>query len=392
MRKVNTPPKEWELKRISSLGKFYKGSGITKMELVEQGHNAIRYGELYTKYHHKITNVRSFIPETVATNATKVLQGDILFAGSGETIDEIGKSATYQLEEDAYAGGDIIILRPKKDNSLFLSYFLNVGQARKKLRERGQGQSVVHIYKKDIQSLEFYLPPLPEQERIVAVLETWDEMVEKLKQKIEIKKQIKKGLAHELLTGRKRISSFSDKWPKNEIGNLLNYEQPTKYLVADTNYLSKGTPVLTAGKTFILGYTNDTTGVCDQGNVIIFDDFTTATKFVTFPFKVKSSAMKLLTPKNSDVNLRFIYERIQMINSDLGGHKRRYLSEFQYNSISLPSIEEQNAITDVLENADNEISSLKRKLALYLGQKKYLLNNLVTGAIRTPEDLLEKVK
>lgn len=102
--------------------------------------------------------------------------------------------------------------------------------------------------------------------------------------------------------------------------------------------------------------------------------------------------MKLLTPKNSDVNLRFIYERIQMINSDLGGHKRRYLSEFQYNSISLPSIEEQNAITDVLENADNEISSLKRKLALYLGQKKYLLNNLVTGAIRTPEDLLEKVK
>ena len=80
-----------------------------------------------------------------------------------------------------------------------------------------------------------------------------------------------------------------------ELGDLLEYEQPTAYIVESTDYSdSYSVPVLTAGKSFILGYTNEMEGVFDKTPVIIFDDFTTATQYVNFPFKVKSSAMKIL--------------------------------------------------------------------------------------------------
>ena len=98
-----------------------------------------------------------------------------------------------------------------------------------------------------------------------------------------------------------------------KLGDFLDYEQPTKYLVIDTEYNAHNqTPVLTAGKSFILGYTNEEFGIFKNLPVIIFDDFTTAIKFVDFPFKVKSSAMKMLKSKNVNVNvnLRFVFVAI----------------------------------------------------------------------------------
>lgn len=381
-------PNGWQETKLASLGSFSKGAGITKDQLTDTGHNAIRYGELYTKFNFKIDRIYSHIPSEVISTTTKIKYGDILFAGSGETNDEIGKSAAYLLKEDAYAGGDTIIFSPKKANSLFLSYFLNVGEGRKKLRELGQGQSVVHIYKSEIEKLKLHLPPLPEQNRIVAVLETWDEVIEKLAKKIEIKKEIKKGLMQDLLVGKKRLGGFIDKWETFEVGELLDYEQPTKYIVSDTDYNNNHkTPVLTANKGFILGYTNETDGIYKNTPVIIFDDFTMDNKFVDFEFKVKSSAIKILTPKNKDVNLKFVFGRIQMINITIGEHRRHYLSEYQYLTIDIPDIKEQNAVEKILTTADKEITELENKLSILKEQKRYLLNNLITGIIRTPETL-----
>ena len=97
-------------------------------------------------------------------------------------------------------------------------------------------------------------------------------------------------------------------WEVKKLGDFLDYLQPTEFLVSDTEYSDNNqTPVLTAGKTFILGYTNEEHGVFTKLPTIIFDDFTTAIKFVNFPFKAKSSAMKMLIPNNSKVNMRFIY-------------------------------------------------------------------------------------
>ena len=103
----------------------------------------------------------------------------------------------------------------------------------------------------------------------------------------------------------------SSVWKDYELGELLSYEQPTPYIVNSTDYSDKySTPVLTAGKSFILGYTNETTGIYDALPVIIFDDFTTTSQYVNFPFKVKSSAMKILTPNTALVMPKFIYYRI----------------------------------------------------------------------------------
>jgi type I restriction enzyme S subunit len=237
-----------------------------------------------------------------------------------------------------------------------------------------------------------HLPPISEQNRIVSVLETWDKLIEKNEQKIKTKKQIKKALMYELLTGKKRLSGFKDKWSTVEVGELLDYEQPIKYIVSNTDYSDEHkTPVLTANKAFILGYSNETSGIYKNIPVIIFDDFTMDNKFVDFEFKVKSSAIKILSPKNKDVNLKFVFERMQLINVVIGEHRRHYLSEYQYLTIDIPDIKEQDAIEKILSTADKEITELEKKLSILKEQKRYLLNNLITGTIRTPETLSTKL-
>lgn len=149
-------------------------------------------------------------------------------------------------------------------------------------------------------------------------------------------------------------------WEELELGKILNYEQPTKYIVEDTDYDDDyETPVLTAGKSFLLGYTNETEGIYQNLPVIIFDDFTTANKFVDFKFKVKSSAMKLLTIADDNVDLKYVYLMMQCLSLSHGMHKRYYLSKYQYEKIPLPilpdgtpDLEKQKQIVAILEKAE----------------------------------------
>ncbi len=126
-------PNGWEDVKLKNIGEFSKGFGISKSELSDKGYNAVRYGELYTRHNIYIKKIYSFISDEILNNAKRIKYGDILFAGSGETIDEIGKSAVYLLKDVCYAGGDIIIFSPKKQNSLFLAFLLNSLIARKQL-------------------------------------------------------------------------------------------------------------------------------------------------------------------------------------------------------------------------------------------------------------------
>lgn len=148
-------------------------------------------------------------------------------------------------------------------------------------------------------------------------------------------------------------------WQEVELGEVLDYEQPTNYIVGSTNYNNEySTPVLTAGKSFILGYTNETEGIYFNLPVIIFDDFTTENKFVNFPFKVKSSAMKFLRPKNEDINLRYVFLAMQRIKIRSRMHKRYYLSAYSKLKIPLPfkdgkpDLETQKKIVSILEKAE----------------------------------------
>jgi type I restriction enzyme S subunit len=284
-------------------------------------------------------------------------------------------------------------VKPNKNvNSKLLIYNLVSPYIQYKLLKLAGASTIPDLNHGDFYSIDLLLPPISEQNRIVSVLETWDNTIEKISKKIEVKKQIKKGLMQDLLTGKKRLKGFSTNWKTFEIGDLLNYEQPTKYIVNSTNYSKKNlTPVLTANKGFVLGYTDEIEGIYKSVPVIIFDDFTMDNKFVDFPFKVKSSAIKILTPKSKSVNLKFIFEKIQLIDVTIGEHRRHYLSEYQYLTIDVPDIREQDAIEKILSIADIEIKTLENKLKILKEQKRYLLNNLITGTIRTPETLSAKL-
>ena len=162
-------------------------------------------------------------------------------------------------------------------------------------------------------------------------------------------------------------------WREYELGELLSYEQPTPYIVESTDYNDKyKTPVLTAGKSFILGYTNETNGVYTALPVIIFDDFTTASQYVNFEFKVKSSAMKILTPNTELVLPKFIYYRMQIIQFDHSTHKRYWIQQYSKIKVSIPTIPVQEQIVAKIEELfselDNGVETLrktKQQLAVY---------------------------
>ncbi|MBS1647247.1 MAG: restriction endonuclease subunit S [Bacteroidetes bacterium] len=158
---------------------------------------------------------------------------------------------------------------------------------------------------------------------------------------------------------------MKEDWIECTFEDLLDYEQPTKYIVRSTKYSDDfKTPVLTAGKSFIKGYTNETDGIFDILPTIIFDDFTTATQFVDFPFKVKSSAMKILVPKSKLVNMKYLFNCIQVNQVRNDTHKRYWISVYAKKKILLPPLVIQNAILskteEIFSDLDNGIANFKK--------------------------------
>lgn len=226
------------------------------------------------------------------------------------------------------------------------------------------------------------LPTPKEQKKIATILTTQDKVIE-LKEKLLVEKQRqKKYLMQQLITGKKRLPGFSENWSTVELEEVFDYVQPTPYLVKSTNYSNSYlTPVLTAGKTFVLGYTDEVAGIYHDLPVVIFDDFTTDSKYVDFPFKAKSSAMKILKIKDG-YNLVFAYEAMQMINFTVGGHERHWISKYSKLTIDAPCLEEQDAIANVISIIDKELALLQQDLEQEKQEKKALMQLLLTGIVR----------
>lgn len=175
-----------------------------------------------------------------------------------------------------------------------------------------------------------------------------------------------------------RFSEFdnTNEWFLTPFHELVNYERPEPYIVCDTNYQDFGTPVLTANKSFVLGYTNEDFGIYKNIPVIIFDDFTIDKKYVDFPFKVKSSAIKILKAKNEN-DPKFIYELMNTIRFTPEEHKRYYISVYQDILVFIPkNINEQKKIADCLSSLDELIEAENKKMEVLQKHKKGLMQKM----------------
>ena len=163
---------------------------------------------------------------------------------------------------------------------------------------------------------------------------------------------------------------------KKKFAEVLDYEQPNKYIVKTKDYVNKGIPVLTAGQTFMLGFTDEKNNIyhaSKQEPVIIFDDFTTSTQWVDFDFKVKSSAMKILKSKDETTNLRFCYHYIKTIKFSTYEHKRMWLSEYSQLELPLPPLSVQEHVVSILDKFSEIANDLEQGLPaeIDLRQKQY---------------------
>jgi type I restriction enzyme S subunit len=227
------------------------------------------------------------------------------------------------------------------------------------------------------------LPPPAEQRAIVRALRDVEGLIDALDALIAKKRDVKQAAMQQLLTGRTRLPGYESPWADEKLGSLLRYEQPTKYLVSSSDYSGGGgVPVLTAGKSFLLGYTTEAHGIYDRGATILFDDFTTASQWVSFPFKVKSSACKMLTLRSDNASLRYVFEQMQMLRYEPADHKRHWISTFASMTVPAPSADEQQAVANVLSDMDSEIEALVAERDKMRLVKQGMMQELLSGRVR----------
>lgn len=234
--------------------------------------------------------------------------------------------------------------------------------------------------------LPLHLSSLPEQTAIGSFFQDIDQLISLQQRKLEVLKEQKKTYLKLLFPAKGqtkptlRFTGFEDEWKEVKLGEILDYEQPNQYIVKSTEYSNSFTmPVLTAGQSFILGYTNEKDGIkkaSRENPVIIFDDFTTASHLVDFDFKVKSSAMKILELKNDEDNIYLVYNILKNIYYTPQGHERHWISKFSDFNILIPNTTEQQAIGSFFQDLDKAIAKQEEKVNQLKESKQTLLRKM----------------
>ena len=386
---------EWEVKTLGKIMDFKVTNSFSRENLnYEYGKvKNIHYGDIHTKFqtlfdinYESVPFINEEIDISRISDENYCKNGDIVFADASEDLNDVGKSIEIinTNGEKLLSGLHTLLARPKQDvfHLGFSGYLFKSNSVRVQIQKESQGSKVLSINVGRISKVELSFPPVEEQRKITSFLSLIDSRIKTQNKIINDLKTLKTTLSKKIFSQELRFKDDKGneflEWENILLGDTLDYEQPTNYLVSSTEYDdSFEIPVVTAGKTFILGYTDEKKGVFEKEKlpVIIFDDFTTASQFVDFPFKAKSSAMKILKAKN-DTNIRFIFEALQMINYEVGGHGRHWISVFSNLSISVPSLPEQTKIANFLSAIDSKIDMENQLLQKLEEQKKYLLQNM----------------
>ena len=300
---------------------------------------------------------------------TELQLDDVLLNITGASI---GRSAIVTKEIVRGNVNQHVCIIRTKDNlvSSFLCNFLLSNYGQKQIDSFQAGGNRQGLNFEQIKSIKIAIPSTKEQIKVAKLLQLIEERITTQTKIIERYESLIRGLRNEIFGKLRKNVGFNAM-----IGDVLNYEQPQSYIVEDTEYLDKGTPVLTANKAFVLGYTSETEGIYDKGDCIIFDDFTLDCKYVDFPFKVKSSAIKILTAENKEL-LRYTFEFLKYLDLSTDEHKRHYIAETQNQEFILPTIQIVRTIAHTFSILSLRMETVVKQRLLFEKQKHYLLRQM----------------
>ena len=388
----DTPHYGWEWCKLDDIvcelkyGTSEKSSSVGKITVLRMGNitdiGTIDYSNL----------VYSSNDEDIKQYSLK--KGDLLFNRTNSS-EWVGKTAIYKGEQPAIYAGYLIRVRPILISSDYLNIVMNSSYYRNwcyNVKTDAVNQSNINAQK--LSKLMVPIPPLKEQERIVVEMAKWTSLITSIKNDKEdlqaAIKQTKSKILDLAIHGKlvpqdpndepaaellKRINpkteitcdnghypQLPDGWCKCLLEDIVEYEQPQAYIVNSTDYDdSYLTPVLTAGKSFIIGYTNETKGIYQNTPCIIFDDFTTDSKLVNFPFKVKSSAMKILKVTD-DIEIEYVAMFMSITRLIGDTHKRYWISEYSKLCIPIPPRKEQKRIINVVKVMFEKLDAIMEDL------------------------------
>jgi len=389
-------PCDWVTdKKLVDLGVFGKGKGLPGDKMTSEGVPCVGYGDIYMKYSHfHFEKAKTFVDEETASESQLIQKGTLLFTGTGETAEEIGKCVCYNGNEPIYAGGDIITFEPNKVNSLFLAYQQYQNFSLRKKASFGQGHSVVHIQKDNLEKLNVAYPEsATEQSKIAEILVKWDEVIELQERQLDNLKTKKDAILQ-------RLIKRNNDWLKVSLKDIL--KERTEFATKDDGYphvtlsksgVSKKTEqynrdflVKSDDKKYKITRYND---VCYNPANLKFgvicinklaDESIFSPIYITYEVNPKYNVDFIGAVLCSNDFIRYIrkyeegtvYER-QAVKS----------SDFLRGEIWVPSTkEEQDRIASIIEKIDDYIKMEQQKYEMLCAQRKTLQQYLLNGIVR----------
>lgn len=391
-------PEDWEICTLGSLGDFFRGRGIVRKESKTGTIPAIRYGEIYTFHDNYIKTFISHISREVAERSFKLQKGDICFAGYGETLEDIGKAVAYTKLEEAYAGQNTIILRPKRNiSSLYFGFRLNTPDIAVQKANRGNGSSIMLITPSSLSDIIVSFPKsVEEQKRIGEALINLDILVGNLKKLVEKKRAIKQGAMSQLLSGKRRLPGYSEPWVFIHLSDVSEYGN--SFLPEGTfnaeDYIC--TENMQSGLKGVLPFDGVVASFFVKNYVpydILLSNIRPYLKKIWIADKSGgcSNDVLIIRPFHDKVHGQFLYQVLCQDNffsyvmEGISGTKmpRGNKKQIMMFGFFMPqSIQEQRAIAKILTDMDKEISDLESKLRKYEQVKQGMMQQLLTGKIR----------
>ena len=259
-----------------------------------------------------------------------------------------------------------LIIKLKEVDAQYLYFFLQHFNLNRLIFGSGQPLITGGMLKK----VKVSLGTVQEQNKLTRLLSFLDERIATQNKIIDKLQSLIKGIRNDVYGKLRKSVGFNAM-----ISDVLSYEQPQPYIVENTEYTAEGIPVLTANKAFVLGYTSETNGMYDKGDCIIFDDFTLDCKYVDFPYKIKSSAIKILTAKNKEL-LRYTFEFLKYLDLSTEEHKRHYIAETQNQEFILPTMHIVSTIAHAFSALSLRMKYVVKQRNMFETQKQYLLRHM----------------